>query len=235
MKNMLLLVMHLLLGTDCRIDEQRSSRSDGYYMAVAKVPRFFTPGRCADAGDARLEVFATPARARKVADIRWGKRGDAKSYYCVPLVYLPRQSCPRGELPVLEDDYEESALVVVERAGKWVRVRLDQGTGWIRLSNADEVVPYEEMVIDRLAELTDDWDGRIYSRPGGRARRLTGVSRPSVTVEDSRRVDGKLWFRVRLFAASPCETRKPREIAEGWVRGYSQRRQPTVLHFSRGC
>jgi len=232
---MLLLIIHILLGTNCRVEEQDYSKVDRFYTAVAKAPEFFTFKQCAGPTNTRVEVFATPASVKKTAEIRWGKAGETDSHYCLPFVYQPQQSCPRGVLPVLEDDYEERVFVVVERSGRWVRIRLDKGTGWILLSNRDELVLYEELVMGRLAELTRDWDGRIHSRPGGRSRRLAGVSQPSVTVEDSRRVDGKLWFRVRVLAESPCRAREPRELANGWVRGYSNQRQPTVRHFSRGC
>lgn len=233
---MLLLLIHILLGTNCRVEEQDYANVDRYYTAVAKVPGFFTYNGCSTPAVAPVAVFATPARARKIGEIRWGMAGTPSSLqYCLPFIYLPQQSCPRGVVPVLEDGYEERVFVVVERSGRWARIRLDQGTGWILLAKGDELIPYDELVMDRMAALTDAWDGRIYSQPGGRSRKLAGGSRPDVTVEDSRRVDGKLWLKVRVLADSPCEAREPRTLARGWVRGYSNTRQPTVRHYSRGC
>ena len=230
---MLLLVIHILLGTDCRVEERDYANVDRFYTAVAKMPGFFTYNGCAGSV-APVAVFATPAGARKIGEIRWRLAGPAYSQSCLPFVYLPRQSCPRGVVPVLEDDYEERVFVVVEHSGRWARIRLDQGTGWVLLSKGDDLIPYDELVMDRMAELTDAWDRRIYAQPGGRSRKLGGLPRPSVTVEDSRRVGGKLWLKVSVHT-NPCQAQEPRELARGWVRGYSNTRQPTVRHFSRGC
>ena len=233
---MLLLVVHILLGSNCQVTQSdHPTKTNQFYAAVARVPSFFTRTACASDDTAHVEVFARRSTSKRTAEIRWAKAGEATSGYCIPLVFEPGHTCPRGVLPMIEDGYEEKAFVVVERRGHWVRIALDDGTGWIRLSKADEVVDYFDLVADRQAVMTSAWDGRIRSRPGGLLLTLPRVEKQYVTVVDSRRVGGRLWFKVKALADSPCESQEPGVLVTGWVRAYSDKRQPTVYHFSRGC
>ena len=232
---MLLLVVHILLGSNCQVTQpDHPKKTNQFYSAVAKVPEFFTGNPCAT-DTAPMAVFGRPSTSRKTFEIRWKIAGEETSRYCIPLVFEPGQTCPRGVLPTIEDGYEEKAFVVIEQRAPWVRIALDQGTGWIRLSKADEVVDYFDLVAGRQAVMTSAWDGRIRSRPGGRLLTLPRVEQQYVTVIDSRRVGGRLWFKVQALADSPCESQEPRVVVTGWVRAYSDTRQPTVYHFSRGC
>jgi hypothetical protein len=229
-----LVFLQVLLGTNCTVEQPDYAHADRFFVGVAKVPAFFVDGRCKDVDGPSISVFADASTSRKIAEVKWGRLGDRSTNYCTPLVFEPAHVCPRGVLPVMEDGYEESVLTVVERKARWVRVRLDRGTGWVHLGERDEFVTYGALVAGRLAELTGAWDGRVYRAPGSGVRRLAR-SRKSVTVEDWRDVGGQLWFQVRILSESPCTTQTPREIAHGWIRAYSDKRQPTVLHFSRGC
>jgi hypothetical protein len=228
------LATRLLFGTSCTVDEPDYANADRYYTAVAKVPEFFTPNPCSETSSP-VDVFAAPGSSRKIAEIRWWKSGDAQA--CYPLVIETGAACPRDLIPLLEDGYEERVFVAVEHTGRWARIRLDAGksTGWIHLSKSDEIIPYDDLVIGRMAELTSAWDGRIHPRPGGPARKLDPKSVRGVTALDSRRLDGKLWLQVRLLAENPCEVHEPRILTTGWIRAYSAKKQPTVSHFSRGC
>lgn len=193
-----------------------------YYTGVAKVPAFFTE-QC-DGRAKPVAVYATRG-GREIGEVR-------RSSNCVPL--FVEEGKTRGEVPVLEDGYEERAFVVVSRAGRWAEIRLDRGTGWIHLGDGDSIVAYEDLVLNRMAELTEAWDGRVYTKPGGRARRLHLQSR-DVTVVDSKRIGHELWFEVRLIDGSSCSGHEPIVAATGWVRAYSAKREPVVRHFSRGC
>jgi len=226
------LATRLLLGTSCTVNDPDYAHADRYYTAVAKVPEFFTPNPCSENGTP-VDVFAAAGSSKQIAQIRWWKSDDAKA--CYPLVVETGAACPRGIVPLLEDGHEERAFVAVGHTGRWARIRLDRGTGWIHLSKAGALVPYDDLVIGRMAELTEAWDGRIRTRPGGAARTLDRKSVKGVTALDSRRVNGKLWLQVRLLAENPCEVHDPHVLATGWIRAYSDKRQPTVSHFSRGC
>lgn len=234
---MLVLLAQLLLGTNCRVTPSDLASRDRFYVALAPSAEFFIQQPCGDGAAPRVEVFATPDRAKKIGEIRWGRLGYPQQFYCHALLFEARQACPRGEVLVDEIGYEERAFIAVETAGRWVRIRFDRGTGWIQLSKKDAagVAPYEELVTGAMAQMTDAWDGRLYARPGERPRTF-GKPLPYVTVVDWRRVNGKLWLEVELLEQSLCSgPQEPRIAARGWVRGYSTKRQPTVSQFSRGC
>jgi hypothetical protein len=230
----LLLASHLLLGSNCHVEDLDYSKVDRFYVGVAMVPGFF-PNRshCSADDKAHVDVFATPSMSRKTAEIRWGLVGDPGRGYCTPLVFEQGASCPRGRLQYTLYSDEDMGFTVVERDGLWVRIRLDHGTGWIRLSEGDRVDDYEDLVADQ-AEMTKAWDGHLSSRPNGSWRVIAPIEHQYVTVIDSRRVHGRLWFKVRLLAESPHEVKDPRVLATGWVRAYSDKRQPTVFP-DRGC
>jgi hypothetical protein len=240
---MLLVAIHLFLATNCHLDIPNYAKADRFYTAVAKGPTFSMLRQRPANPKAHVDVFVRPSASWKTAQLRW-ESVEGPGSRTGPMVFEPGQACPRGDLPFREDGYEEPGFIVVERSANWVHIRLDQGTGWIRLSSKDEVVEYDDIVLNRQAELTAAWDGRVYSRPGGRSRRMEPMvwsqtkgrlaERP-VTVTDSRRVQGVLWFQVRVLADSPCNVRDPKVLATGWIRGYSSKRQPTVEHFPRGC
>ena len=231
----LLLASRLLLGSNCRVEDPDYSKADRFYVAVAKDPVFFTRTRCTAGDNAHVDVFATPSTSRKTAEIRWGSVGDVGAWSCEPLVFEPGGACPRGRLPTMEDGYEETAFVVVERADQFMRIRLDHGAGWIQLTRNYETVDYFTVVANGISEMSMAWDGRISTRPGGHSRAINRVKNQSVIVIDSSTVNGRLWFKVRLLKDSLCNGGDPQVIATGWVHAYSDKRQPTVFHYSRGC
>ena len=89
-------------------------------------------------------------------------------------------------------------------------------------------------MLHRLTQFTSAWDGWIYATPDGKARTLDRGWR-EVDVVEARRVNGVLWFRVRVLTNSICEVKDPRVVTTGWVRGYGSDKRPTIRHFSRGC
>jgi hypothetical protein len=191
-----------------------------FYTALVRVPAFFTYERC---NAARVEVFAAPSHARKIGEIRWKETGLGCE------VQLDGREVPLMGLG------EESGFVAVGQSGDWARIRLGKGSGWIHLSQADEVIPYEALVMNNVTALTAAWDGRVYAKPGGHYRTLAREERQPVVVTDSRRVGGRLWFKVRVLEQSIVEVREPGVVAEGWIRAYSAGREPTVFYYPRGC
>src|SRR4051794_11270633 len=113
--SMLAVLLQVLLGTNCRVERPDYAHVDRFFTAVAKVPAFLVDGRCKDIAGPRIPIFAGPRASRKIAELRWGRLEEGTSNYCAPLVFNPPQSCPRGVLPVVEDSYEESVLIVVEQ------------------------------------------------------------------------------------------------------------------------
>ena len=137
--------------------------------------------------------------------------------------------------------YEEPAIVVWRVAHPWYLVAArDSVRGWIRIPEGATMVPLAELLKERLAYLTGNWDGTLFSTPGvGTGVAVVGVTRDageaSASVEGTRMVGDTLWVHVQVHDQSPCEsTGDPKVIGDGWVKAWTGGK-PTVWYYSRGC
>ncbi|HMB55250.1 MAG TPA: hypothetical protein VKU40_18170, partial [Thermoanaerobaculia bacterium] len=96
-------------------------------------------------------------------------------------------------------------------------------------------------LVSALAYLDGDWDGRVYSEPGGRVSVLSAVhgsrDRPEhpVNVVEAREVADGLWLRVEIYAGNPCDDRETPVAHAGWVPAYSADGRLVVGTYPGGC
>lgn len=140
-----------------------------------------------------------------------------------------------------EIDYETPALAIWRAAAPWYLVATQDGVrGWIELPQGGSVTMLAALLPNRLTYLTPAWDGTIRSAPDfAGAASTPKVDRTdgeaSVSVAETRLVEGTLWVRIALHASSPCDgTVPPAVVAEGWVPAWTAGRA-TVWYYSRGC
>lgn len=148
------------------------------------------------------------------------------------------------EVASREVSYEVPGAVVVARAGRWSRIRLGDGFGWVAPEDAGTWFPYPELPVRRLNYLTGAWSGHIWPDPGaGLPHRSSRVPagmpdrdmETPVEVHESTMVGGMPWFRVAILSASPCDGGEVRVERSGWVPGYGAGGEPLVWYYSRGC
>ena len=201
------------------------------------LPEVFGDQPCEAFAPGEILLYAAPDSRRATGSIRVD-RGWTLPECSGLLVNVHRESRAATRLPTREHAYEAPAAIVLERRGHWYRVQLADGSAWLRASARDEYVPIDDLLVDRLTYLTDDSDGRLQAEPAAIADALplrVPTGRP-VRVQEFRRVDDELWIRVSVMTHSICEsTDVPKVAAEGWVRAYSAKGQPTVWFHSRGC
>jgi hypothetical protein len=181
--------------------------------------------------DRAIDVFASPA-GRRIAQLRQQRPQMRIAVYVVRNNSVAK--CPRFALPAGEYAYEEPGFIVLEEKGKWVRIVLDVGSGWIRREPRSEMHPYEDLARG-ITSLSRSWNGVLFRTPRGAKWKPKGKTDRSVEVLDSRTVHGKLWFKIRLLDRSECAVREPATVAIGWVPGYDSSRDPLVDYASRGC
>ena len=151
----------------------------------------------------------------------------------------------KEEVPTLESGYEIPAAIVYERRGAWFRIRLQDGSAWIRHSDQKDFLPYPEILRENLPYTLQSWDGTLRATPG-RSGRVTPLSpgwkalldrQLSIEYLGSRRVGDELWLHIRLAAkASGCgQTYEGVTDAEGWIPAYHTDRTPSAWFSSRGC
>jgi hypothetical protein len=163
---------------------------------------------------------------------------------CISPVIRVRRPNRLGELPTEEIGYEVPAAVVYERTGNWFRIRLDEGSGWIQVSEPDRFTDYPNLVIsdERLPFLETAWDGRLFNTPGAPSpiplpnpwRSLLGTRISYVKILESRTTGRDLWFRIRLVNENPCGDPPGLPEIEGWIPAYAGEMR-TVWFASRGC
>jgi hypothetical protein len=106
---------------------------------------------------------------------------------------------------------------------------------------ADEPSPDEAReLVSRLAFLDGDWDGRVFTDPGGTVSTRSAVHRDDgheypADVVEARETPGGLWLRVRLFSGNPCEDPDVPVAHEGWIPAYSERGALVVGTWPGGC
>jgi hypothetical protein len=147
-------------------------------------------------------------------------------------------------LETREAGYEQPAAVVYARVHGWLRVRLAGGGayGWIAPSDAGTFFSYQQLPVRRLAYLTNDWSGFLWPDAGAGLpiRYLAdeeAVSRGQhpVEIQDSARIGGSLWFKVRLLDNDGCDGQPAKQRGGGWAPGYGMSGQANVWFHSRGC
>src|SRR5688500_7131406 len=183
-------------------------------------------------------VFRTPAETGDVGRLYWQHSTDA----VCGLMFENAQG-DKEEVPTLESGYEVPAAIVYERRGSWFRIRLPNGSSWIRRTDPEEFLPYPDLLRENLAHMLPGWDGTLRETPNmsGKIRPLAPgwhellERQPSVEYLGSRRVGKDLWIHVKLLTETCDEKLEGMTPVTGWVPAYRPNRAPSVWFSSRGC
>jgi hypothetical protein len=94
---------------------------------------------------------------------------------------------------------------------------------------------------DNLAYLDQDWDGRIFTEPGGRRFTISalkgtmGREEYPVTVHELREVANGYWILVSLYRVSPCSDPNAVPVHRGWVPAFSTAGRLVAGTWPGGC
>lgn len=116
-------------------------------------------------------LHSAPQSSEVIGDIRVDRDPNAE-ITCTVNVHLRDGAV--SELPTEEYAYEQRAAIVLDRRERWFKVRLADGSGWLRASSLDRFFPLEDLLWEHreLLGATESWDRRIASEPGGDLRPL---------------------------------------------------------------
>lgn len=178
-----------------------------FYLLIATAALAETPLGIIDmaTAPARIDVYTAPDAAKRTID--WKKQAE-----------------------VTEHGYDEPGLLVLEQKGEWYRVKMTKSTAWLKLPAKTKFLDRPALFHERLTYMTKSWDGRFAKVPGGpMGTKLRTEAEPTVKVVANKVIDGKLWMRVQLLNASPCEEAEPKIVSTGWVPA------EMIWFYSRGC
>ena len=218
-------------------------------IGLLRLPEVWGPDTCVPYRPIPITVraSATP-NAQRIATIEVVKpmQVQADGGCTSPVVRVKHANNKDGEPPSEEIGYEVPASLVYERSGRWYRIALDEGSGWIQIDDPERFISYENLVVgdERLPYVSEIFDGRLFSAADRSASavqlpkewtRLLGKPLPYVKVLSSQTRNGELWFHIRLTAENAC-TDVPADLpkVEGWIPAYASTKR-IVWFYSRGC
>ena len=210
-------------------------------IGLLALPEVFGRGACDRFSPRPLELRATPQGpvVGTVLVVKpWTHHSNGGCEGLEVGVRAPRAATVQ-QLPTMEYAYEEPGAVVLERRGKWFRVRLMVGSAWLEASAQDEFHSLEQLFEDSLTYLTEAWSGQVAASPGsaGRPAKLPRLAADQpVRVRRASREKEGLWFLVDIMSQSACEGNgEPTVADQGWVPAYGKADAPTIWFYSRGC
>jgi hypothetical protein len=189
---------------------------------------------------ATARTFAAPSQnARPVATIYWL---EERERWCG--LMIEKADGSKEELPTLESGYEIPAAVVFERRGPWFRIRLNEGSAWIRRDDPEDFLAYPEVLREHLSHTMPSWNGILRATPALSGRVIPLSSgwkevlhrQPSIQYLGSQKVGSELWLHIRLIAKPDCgQIHEGVSDVEGWIPAYHPDRSPSAWFASRGC
>jgi hypothetical protein len=150
------------------------------------------------------------------------------------------------ELPTEEFAYEAPAAIVLDRREDWFRVRLQDGSAWVRAGARSEYVALREL-LDRYRDgvhLTGHWEGTLRRAvdssesvrvPTDGQRQVADDVR-AARVLAFRQTADTLWVEVEVLSHSLClGPREPTVVARGWLPAHAPAGGTTIWFSARGC
>ena len=144
----------------------------------------------------------------------------------------------KDALPTREYDYEMPAAIVLERKDSWFRIRLHQGSAWLKASAADRFMPLSDLFEEftGVTAISESYRGRLSKAPNltNGPIMMSVAPREAVRVLEIR----DSWIHVEVLSNSVCTAANegpPQVISEGWLPLHDQKGEPTVWFSSRGC
>jgi hypothetical protein len=146
------------------------------------------------------------------------------------------KSQKKAILPTLGYAYEREGAVVLEKKGKWVRIKTHLGSGWFLLSDRNKYFPIDSLLAQSTSYLTDDWDENIYDSPLGNSKKSELKHGSSVKILKSMNVNGAIWFQIKFPVADNCgSTDTTIRPGIGWIPAHSKENRLTMWFNSGGC
>ena len=213
-------------------------------IGLLALPEVFGSRTCAPFEPKDVAVHSTPNDGTAFGAIRVDQNWSfAPHGGCEGLKVSVHRGEVREELPALEYDYEMPAAIVVERQSGWFRVKLGQGSGWIKASTAARFMPLADLFEEFVGVTTIEkyFTGNLLMEPGARAKTVAAAPvKPgqSVQVLEMRDVDGRTFVKVDVMSHSLCtagDHGPPEVVATGWLPLHAPTGDPTIWFSSRGC
>lgn len=208
-------------------------------IGLLSLPEVFGSRECAPFEPAAIMLHSNAADGNIIATIEVDQNWSfAPHGGCEGLKVNVHRGAQKEELPTREYDYEMPAAIVVEHKDGWFKIRLHQGSAWVKGSVVDRFMPLSDLFEEftGVTEISESFSGRLAQTPGS----ASGAIMPRVLPNQAVRVveirDN--WIHVEVLSNSACTAANdgpPRVVSDGWLPLHDQKGEPTVWFSSRGC
>jgi len=236
------LVRELGLGTG-EIDAETAQLHERWESSLQRSIAPAAPGpRTAQPQDVVIGLLSLPEVLGLQADGTHGKPEIA--LHAAPDAASAVSIARTSELQTELYNYDESGVLVLEQRGRWFRVRLAEGSGWIKASERHELFSLETL-LDRDESYVDvASDGWLAPTPGDVADEAAAgwdrvLPQQTVHVSGFRHLGEQLWVQVDVLSHSTMESLDLREevqvLARGWMRAHGASGEPAIWFSGKGC
>jgi hypothetical protein len=212
-------------------------------LGLLSLPEVFGGGQCAHFDARSIQLHESPNDSFATATIQVDQNWSfAPHGGCEGLEVSVHKGKEKAELPTREYDYEMPAAIVLDHREGWFKIRLRQGSAWLKASVVDRFMPLADLFEEftGLTAISESFTGRLSNVPGaanGPIMMRVAPNQP-VRVLEIRESGGRHWVRVEVLSNSACTAAgdgPPQVVSEGWLPLHDQKGEPTVWFSSRGC
>lgn len=190
------------------------SKSPERLIGLLDLPDIVAGGCGPAPNRATARVFGAPSQnGPSAGTLYWHEHADV-----VCELMIEKAAGVKEEVPTLEIGYEIPAAIVYERRGQWFRIRLQDGSAWIRRSDQHDFHPYPDILRENLASTMHTWDGTLRATPGAPGR-VMPLSPGWKALLDR-------MLSIQYLGVTDVG---------GWIPAYHTDRTPLVWFASRGC
>ena len=212
-------------------------------IGLLSLPEVFGGGACAHFDPGDVDLHASPNDAAKTATIEVDQNWSfAPHGGCEGLEVSVHRGTQKADLPTREYDYEMPAAIVLDHREGWFKIRLHEGSAWLKASVVDQFMPLADLFEEftGVTEINEGFTTRLANAPGALSGPIMMRVTPNqpVRVIEIRESGGRPWVHVEVLSNSACTAGQdgpPQVISTGWLPLHDQKGEPTVWFSSRGC
>jgi hypothetical protein len=208
-------------------------------LGLLSLPEVFGARECAPFEPSAIELHDSPGDAHVIATIEVDRNWSfAPHGGCEGLEVSVHKGAQKDTLPTREYDYEMPAAIVVGQRDGWFKVKIPEGSAWLKPSVVDKFMPLSELFEEftGVTEINMSFSGRLSNAPRAASGPIMMRVTPSQPVHVLEIRDE--WIHVEVMSNSPCTAGNdgpPQVISQGWLPLHDQKGEPTVWFSSRGC
>jgi len=208
-------------------------------IGLLSIPEVFGSSECAPFEPRAVMLHSNATDGNIVGSIEVDQNWSfAPHGGCEGLEVRVHKGTQKEDLPTREYDYEMPAAIVLDQKDGWFKVRLHQGSGWVKASVVDRFMPLSDLFEEftGVTEISESFTGRLSKTPSTTSLPIMPRVAPNQAVRVVEIRDS--WIHVEVLSNSACTAANdgpPRVVSEGWLPLHDQKGEPTVWFSSRGC